>query len=197
MIQSFEKWTENSQLYKPVVICGDFNMNMISDSTYSRRSKQICEDYSLELLTNSPTRVAKHSATMIDLCYSNINTNNISCKISNDNQISEHAIMEIILSGKCESLPVKTRSICVWKEYSESQLWQSLENKLDSWNIVENSSVNDKMMWLLDTISSSKNQFKSIKLIKTHDDFFYQELAVRKMSYIKLPKVRQNQLNQR
>lgn len=53
---------------------------------------------------------------------------------------------------------------------------QSLENSLDSWSVIENGSINEKVSWLLNTIKNSTNQFQSVKVIKTNDNFFDQEL---------------------
>lgn len=176
VMQSFENWIDSLQLVKPIVICGDFNVNMLGDSIFSRQLKQICDDNGFDLLTDTYTRVTEHSKTLIDLCYSNINRNNISCSVCTENQISDHSILKISVYGKSDQLPVKFRTISVWKNYSEVKLWNSLENSVASRPFIENGSVNVKMDWILDTISTATCQFKSNKIIKTTDDFFDCEL---------------------
>lgn len=194
VIQSYEKWIESLQLSKPVIICGDFNINMLIDTTFSRKLSQICDDCGLQLLTDTCTRVSDNSATMIDLCYSNLSQNNITCIVSSENQISDHAILEITVYGKRDLLPTKTRSICVWKNYNENQLWQSLEANLESWYHIENESIDQKINWLLNAVSSSTDQFKCVKLIKTNDDFFDQELEMMRKKKNELYKRAQSSL---
>lgn len=155
VIESFDRWLECTLSAKQIVLCGDFNIDMISDSIYCRRLQNICEDNGLRLLTDSVTRVVERSATMIDLCFSNIMANNIKCTVLSDDQISDHSILEINVRGENKTAPNKIRSACVWSEYNVADLWQSLESALYSWRFVENATVNEKMEWLLNVINGA------------------------------------------
>lgn len=67
VIDSFKEWFETVSSEKPIMICGDFNINMLSDSLYSKQFKSICDENGALLHTNRPTRIADNSTTMIDL----------------------------------------------------------------------------------------------------------------------------------
>lgn len=171
-----EQWLETISLGKSSVFCGDFNIDVASDSSYSRRLIKMCDDNGFAQLTNLPTRVTNESSTIIDLCLSNIDSSKISCSVSSEDQISDHAILEIIVQGARESLKSKERQIRIWKNYDERALWEHLESNLFSWRFVQTGDVNEKMEWLLNIIEKSTNQFKSSKTIKTNSEFFDHEL---------------------
>lgn len=79
-LESFEKWYESISMNKTAVICGDFNINMnATHSIYKRRLLNFCDDNGLRQLVDSPTRITTESATVIDLCLSNLNRKFISC----------------------------------------------------------------------------------------------------------------------
>lgn len=73
-----EKWFREISFKKIFILCGDFNIDMLSQSTHCRRLKNICDDNGVNILVNSPTRITTESTTLIDLCVSNFNSNRIS-----------------------------------------------------------------------------------------------------------------------
>lgn len=99
---------ENILSLKQIVLCGDFNIDMISDSVHFRR----LQDSDSRFLTDSVKRVGERSVTMINLCYSNVISNNIKCR----DEIPVHSILEINLRGGSETIPNKIRSVCVWSD---------------------------------------------------------------------------------
>lgn len=113
---------------------------------------------------------------MIDLCVTNLSANRISCSVLQEDQISDHAIIEFNLSGKVDHHATKSRNICVWKDYDTLKLWQSIDEWKGSWKDIEHRSVNDKTNWLLENISSTTNQFKKMKTIKINEDLFDNQL---------------------
>lgn len=54
-----------------------------------------------------PTRIADNSITMIDLCISNLGKKNISCDINEDDQISDHFLLDIKIKGSVDHIPIK------------------------------------------------------------------------------------------
>lgn len=190
-IDSFEKWYETIPTNKSVIICGDFNIDMIAYSTHSRRLNNFCDDNGLKLLTVTPTRVTQDTATMIDLCFSNLSANKISCRVSIDNQISDHAILEIQIQGRSEIFPTKTREITIWKDYNAPKLWKSIEEQLYLWQIVESRDVNTKVNWILAVLSKATEQFKCVKQIQTKDTFFDNELENMRREKNRLYKIAQ------
>lgn len=72
VLDSFENWCNNIEINKDIVICGDFNIDMKSNSNFCRRLINICDDCGLSQLINEPTRITNETSTIIDLCLSNI-----------------------------------------------------------------------------------------------------------------------------
>lgn len=52
VLESFEQWHEQISENKTLVLCGDFNIDMSSDTTYSRRLKNLCDDNGLKMFIN-------------------------------------------------------------------------------------------------------------------------------------------------
>lgn len=154
------------------MICGDFNIDMIQSNTHSNRLNKFCDDNGLHLINDSPTRVTSESATLIDLCLSNIYENKISCEVSTDDQISDHALLKIKIIDKCDKYPNKKREIKVWNKYNKVQLWNVIENELYSWRFVENDDINVKMNWLLSVLKRATEIFQKTKIVSTNDKFF-------------------------
>lgn len=195
ILDSFEEWYEQISTGKQVVVCGDFNIDMLSLTTHARRLRNYCDDNGLKLLVDEPTRIASESKTMIDLCASNINKNKIECKVSQDDQISDHSLIEINICGTKEINIVKNRQIYVWNNYDKVKFWQSIESWQHTWSVVESKSINDKMDWLLNNLSESANQFKSIKTINSKPDFFDNELEQMRREKNRLYKTAQYSIN--
>lgn len=176
VLLSFNEWFEAISYGKQLIVCGDFNIDLLSNTNHVQRLKNICCDNGMKQLVENPTRVEKNSATLIDLFITNINRRNVSCKVLIDDQITDHSIIEAIIEGKIEKVKPKIRETTVWNNYDRSSLWQSLENDIQQWDRVQIYSVDDKMDWLLNILSKSTEQFKKIKVIKTNQDFFDQNL---------------------
>lgn len=79
VLDSFEKWLDEISDSKPVILSGDFNIDLLCDETYSRRLRNICDENGLSILVDKPTRIENGSATLIDLCVSNVDKRRISC----------------------------------------------------------------------------------------------------------------------
>lgn len=173
------------------MICGDFNIDLFSSNPHSRRLIQICDDNGLDQLIKSPTRIFTESATLIDLCLSNINENLISSTVSIEDQISDHAILQITVRGKNNTIPMKSREYHIWKNYDKACLWQSIENSIDSWELIKNCDVNMKTEWLLSIISDATIKFKTLKRMCIKDDFFNHELEQMRVEKNRLYKIAQ------
>lgn len=163
----------------------------ISDTTHSRRLKNICDDYGLNFLVKSPTRMTENSSTLIDLCVSDISMNRIECNVSTEEQIFDHGLLFITINGRCDKSVDKKRKIQVWANYNENDLWQSIENSLDSWAEVEFSDVNTKMNWFIKTLEAATDKFKKVKTISTKHDFFDRELESMRQEKNRLYKIAQ------
>lgn len=190
-INFVEKWLNETASSKEFILCGDFNIDMLSQSSYCRRLQNICDENGVNLLVKSPTRITQESATLIDLCATNINKHKISCNVLTDDQISDHCILEICLKGRCEQKVIKNRKIRVWQNYDVPKLWKSLENSLHEWNEMENSDIDNKMNWLLNTISVATKQFQCEKSIRINKEFYDKELELMRIEKNRLYKIAQ------
>lgn len=150
-----EKWLNDISANKHFILSGDFNIDMSLQTPYSRKLKNICDDNGAQLLVKSPTRITEESATIIDLVITNICTGKVSCQVLTDDQISDHSIIEIIASGKSETQTQKERKIRLWQNYNVTELWNSLENSIQSWGVVNTSDINTKTNWLINIYSHS------------------------------------------
>lgn len=191
VLDLFKNWFETVSSNKSTVVCGDFNINMLSNSIHSQRLKNIFDDNGATMLTNSPTRIAENSTTMIDLCVSNVNKKYISCHVISDDQISDHLMLDIEIKGKAEQICVKNRKINVWHDYDSEKLCQNIESKLNNWDEIKLKSVDEKTNWLLTVLSESTKEFIREKEVKINDDFFDNEMEQMRIEKNRLYKLAQ------
>lgn len=195
-LDNFEQWFERISVGKSIMICGDFNLDMISMTTHGRRLRDFCDDNGMKQIVNSPTRITENTSTLIDLCLTNISMNKIMCNVSAEHQISDHAIMEIRLVGQNEKgVMRKKRRTEVWKIYNKFELWQYIEDSMHSWCDIEYSDVNTRMNWFIDTVKKATTKFKEIKEIATNQDFFDSDLEIMRREKNRLYKIAQHSTN--
>lgn len=77
VMESFNQWFEQIPNDKQIVISGDFNIDMLVNTPYSRQIECLCLDNGLTQLVDRPTRIDQDSATLIDLCITNIDRKKI------------------------------------------------------------------------------------------------------------------------
>lgn len=145
VLDAFESWFENMPMNKSIVIMGDFNVDLLMNTTHSRRIKNSITDNGLYLLINKATRIDKNSATLIDLCLTNLNKNKISCEIIDDDQISDHCMIEAVIRGKSNKNIIKVSEITVWDKYDPEKLWKSIESWIPEWENIRTKPINEKM----------------------------------------------------
>lgn len=93
--------------------------------------------------------------------------------MSDENQISDHKILEIQMRGQIDRQLQKTRYFKSWKDYSSEMMGEKIQN----WpRIDESMSVDERTGWLLDNIKESAGWFIKRKQLKSADDFFDAEL---------------------
>ncbi|KAI8426716.1 hypothetical protein MSG28_014422 [Choristoneura fumiferana] len=72
-----------------IVMCGDFNTNILGDKNEARDFVQLLNTYNLKCHVKEPTRVTKHSSTCIDNIVSNLELKNVTVI---DLAISDHTL---------------------------------------------------------------------------------------------------------
>lgn len=86
VLDSFEQWCASISDNKQMMVCGDFNIDMLRCDTHAKRLQNFNDDGGLRQLTNKPTRAEGTSITMIDLCVTNINSNKLKCSVLEEDQ---------------------------------------------------------------------------------------------------------------
>lgn len=176
VLDNFIPWLENIAIGNNLICCGDFNINVKEDSQFSRRLINCFVDNGLRQVINMPTRVTLNSATIIDLCATNLNKNKINCIVSDEDQISDHKNIEVTIIGKTDKNPNKVKTITMWNNYDPEKLWNSINTWILEWEIIKVKPLNDRMDWLLNNLKISLSQFRKTKKLKQKNDFFDNEL---------------------
>lgn len=183
-------WCEEHCENDSVLIAGDFNIDMGVDSTYAQRMRNLCCDNGLSQLVDRPSRVTGSSSTTIDLCLTNIY--GTKCIVSDENQISDHKILEIQIKGRADCQLPKTRYVKSWKDYSSERMWE----EVDKWPPIDESlSVNERTKWLLHNIKQSAGSFIKSKRMKSTVDFFDADLEKMRKEKNRLYKLAQFAIN--
>lgn len=120
--------------YKAVIICGDFNYNLFDHSGLLLEFLALVQSHNIIIHNSSPTRVTNSSATLIDLCMSNV-TDELKVQTTSPG-FSDHfsLLVDIPLPSKNNRLTpnfVYTRN---YNEDSIKEFCKALEN--DSWGSV-------------------------------------------------------------
>lgn len=180
ILDYFDEWCEENCEHGSIIMSGDFNIDMRGDISYKDRLLNICGDIGLKQLVNGITRRTSTTATTIDLCFSNLH---LDVSISDDDQISDHRNVEIILNVPQTKKNNKFRTVKIWNGYSQYALLELLKTRRHEWESMRNKNCEVKTKWLIDMLNGSADRFIVEKRIRSEDDFFDNELE--KMRKIK------------
>lgn len=87
-------YTKN--IKQQIVLCGDFNINLLSNSDQRNELIDILTAYNVNIMTNRPTRYATDSFSAIDYICTNIDTfNNEKCCTIQENGMSDHLAQKL------------------------------------------------------------------------------------------------------
>lgn len=173
ILNYFEDWCEGSCEAGEIMICGDFNIDVSRKTTYSERLTQICSDNGLKQTVKSTTRLTNHSATIIDLCFTNMKADVNACI---EDQISDHRNVEIEFRNGTAKRNNDPKLVRVWRNYSPSTWLNEIESWAINWNAIKNSSCETKTSWLINKLKNSANKFIVQKIVKNSNEFFDEEL---------------------
>ncbi|KAJ8971063.1 hypothetical protein NQ317_002755, partial [Molorchus minor] len=96
-IEFFKNYLDSAVEFNgTLIICGDFNYDLLSETYYGNKCKTIINQNGLSQLIKGPTRVTLNSATLID--YVITNNRNLISKVHYTPKISDHAILTIKIS---------------------------------------------------------------------------------------------------
>lgn len=120
ILNILENWCDEICDSRSVIIAGDFNINMTKNA--------IDVDNGLNQRVKNVTRVSETSATLIDLCLTNMRE--VTCTVMHDDQISDHYCLEIMLKGNYNNnvrIETKTKYVNSWKNYSKEKLCDEIK----------------------------------------------------------------------
>lgn len=135
-----------------LIICGDFNIDYISDSNHQKQLDSLLQTYNLRVTTNEPTRITKTSATAIDYIITNIEDSNCSAEVIHSG-ISDHDTQTITVPwGQIPKMELKQLS----RKYSQGNILR-FNNSLrqETWEDVYNTDL---------LVDDSYNRFHDIFL---------------------------------
>lgn len=153
ILDYFDNWCDEFCNNGDVIICGDFNINVAKKTTYSERLLNTCNDYGLKQLVKNTTRYTNHSATIIDLCFSNLAAN---VNVSSDDKISDHYNIDITIPVSTISKENECKLISVWQNYTQINLLHEIEKWVHQWENVKNSDCETKIKWLMENLKMCK-----------------------------------------
>ena len=114
LFENFEKVMDEalfklSNTNKNIIVCGDFNINILENNTLTSRLLSLFQSHNLNNLFMEPTRITKTSATCIDNVFTNI-------KISNKiiiNKLGSDHCGQLITFKNFKFRPNKYKIMCV------------------------------------------------------------------------------------
>lgn len=134
-----------------VILCGDFNIDQLSDSKHKNMLNDVLLSYQINNLVTVPTRVTNNTSSCIDYISTNIiKTNYVKCEVD-FNGISDHSAQ--LLSLEIVSHVTKnntTKRIFCNSGYDSLFLYLSRENWLDLYSA---NNVNDAFKIFSDTLN--------------------------------------------
>ncbi|KAK3908331.1 Methylenetetrahydrofolate--tRNA-(uracil-5-)-methyltransferase [Frankliniella fusca] len=81
------------------VICGDFNINLLSDNKYSTDFRNLLASYGFDTAINAPTRLGKGCESAIDILVTNYEPKKYSCSTV-EVGLSDHTLQCMIIKEK-------------------------------------------------------------------------------------------------
>ena len=126
---------------KECFILGDFNINLLSSDTHKNNFESLMLSYSYFPLINKPTRITKHSATLIDNIFTNhpCNGNNPCLNGILINDVTDHfpvfTSTDITVQSSPQQLTMKRKytpnNINAFKEMLEGHNWDLILSEQD------------------------------------------------------------------
>ncbi|KAM0727862.1 hypothetical protein ACS0PU_005331 [Formica fusca] len=78
------------------MVIGDFNIDIMLDSFYTRKLQTTMLSLGMKQYVNKPTRITKDSKTIIDLIFAN---NKIEMQVMHEPKITDHAWLKVELNA--------------------------------------------------------------------------------------------------
>ena len=124
-----------------VIIMGDFNVNMLKESNFSKKIRCLCNEFALSQIIKKPTRVTPHSQTLIDLILVSNSFGLLTSGIQSAS-ISDHLLTYVVLK---ETLPKgypKVSKFRSFRNFDVEKFCHDLRN-YDWSSVYEKTNVNE------------------------------------------------------
>lgn len=174
ILDYFENWCNTICENGNIIFTGDFNIDVSKTNSNSNRLLRICNDNGLKQFVDKVTRRREQSATIIDLCFSDMR---VKAKVIEDDQISDHYGIEIkVPCNMRQANRNNVKTISVLENYSRLILMNKIDTWIDQWIHMKYDNSNEQMQWFLFNLSKSINEFLVTKTVRDRGEFFDREL---------------------
>ena len=114
-----------------VILLGDFNCNMLTDSSLSRKVHTLCTTMQMTQVISQSTRVTPYSQSLIDLiCISDSLMENVIKSGVQIAGISDHSVIYTVLKGKYQPLSPKISKFRSFKHFDSDRFREDV-GKID------------------------------------------------------------------
>lgn len=168
-LQFFDEWLEvYSEQQIELLICGDFNIDLMKNDAYSNKLKNMINFYGMKQHIKTPTRITESTSTIIDLVMSNFI---VHATVELCDKISDHNTIKI-QSDKWKIEEKDSNFVNKLINYSGIKLRTKLQTY--DWRVVYNSEdVETKAELLTDRLFESMQTFIKKVHIKIADNEWY------------------------
>lgn len=109
------------------MVIGDFNIDLMTDSFYTKKLQSTMLSLGMKLYVNEPTRITKDSRTIIDLIFAN---NNKIVQVMHEPKITDHAWLKVELNVSKTESKYREFSARNYKEFDVNEFATLVKNKL-------------------------------------------------------------------
>lgn len=160
---------EDFILKRECILIGDFNIDCMTDSFYTKKLLTIMNSMGMKQYVNEPTRITKESRSIIDLVFSN---KKIETSVMSEPMITDHACLKI----ECPESKQKNNKMenkynrYMTKDYRGFDVDRFLEILKDGLEYSKSMSVNKEAKRLIDNMIQpwmwwlQRERSKSLKL---------------------------------
>ena len=148
------------------IFMGDFNINF-NDVNARRKLENLMSSNGLFQRVEQNTRIVQHSATKIDLVFSNFI---VPCITAPDFKISDHESIVLLSSGntnsKAEYIEIKS-----WNRYTQTELLEILNDKLLLLNAIERVDINSEAEILCMALKDGVNSLIDVRSVFSKNNY--------------------------
>ena len=110
-----------------VILMGDFNCNMLTENSFSKKVTEVCNTMTMTQVIEHPTRITPYSETLIDLI---MHSNSIPVASSGVQTVgfSDHSLVYIVIKSKMSSSIPSISTFRSFRSFDENEFKEDLRN---------------------------------------------------------------------